>query len=352
MSVSLEYLQLCSAQTGYEIGPLEKVVRLGEIAADILRHPFLGKVLALKGGTALNLCLDGHLERDKMLTDRPQVEEALVQLAARKGYRIQKSADAFAGRKFFLTYRSVTGQNDRIEVDLNFLFRMPIAGTTTQKMWQPGELERPVVRILSFQEILVGKLLAYLDRSAARDAWDLVYLPVQAQKIMTSDRFRSWFIGLSAILNHPLTAYTRDLIEKRITDRVVAEQLAPMLIRQTASLQSSDLIERSWVAVYPFMMLKENEAKYIASIQDGELYPELLFTDDPEEGQRLALHPAILWKTLSILIQSPIQPATHLDDQGHPLLPLQQVGEWYYFQCQTFFRFLRWMISPPEWMLS
>jgi predicted nucleotidyltransferase component of viral defense system len=112
MSVSLEYLQLCSAQTGYEIGPLEKVVRLGEIAADILRHPFLGKVLALKGGTALNLCLDqprrlsvdldfnyiGHLERDKMLTDRPQVEEALVQLAARKGYRIQKSADAFAGR--------------------------------------------------------------------------------------------------------------------------------------------------------------------------------------------------------------------------------------------------------------
>ena len=115
MSVSLEYFQLCSAQTGYAIGPLEKVVRLGEIAADIARHPFLGKVLALKGGTALNLCLDlprrlsvdldfnyiGHLERDKMLTDRPRVEEALVQLADRKAYRIQKSADAFAGRKFY-----------------------------------------------------------------------------------------------------------------------------------------------------------------------------------------------------------------------------------------------------------
>lgn len=57
MSVSLEYLELCSAQTGYAISPLEKVVRLGEIAADITRHPFLGKVLVLKGGTALNLCL-------------------------------------------------------------------------------------------------------------------------------------------------------------------------------------------------------------------------------------------------------------------------------------------------------
>ena len=314
MSVSLEYFQLCSAQTGYTIGPLEKVVRLGEIAADIARHPFLGKVLALKGGTALNLCLGqprrlsvdldfnyiGHLERDKMLTDRPQVEEALVQLAGRKGYRIQKSADAFAGRKIYLTYRSVTGQNDRIEIDLNFLFRMSIAGTTKKKMWQPGELEWPMVHIVSFQEILVGKLLAYLDRSAARDAWDLAYLPVQAKKIMTSERFRSWFILLSAILDHPLTTYTRDLIEKRITDRTVAEQLAPMLIGQAALLQPSDLIEHSWAVIYPFMMLSDNEAKYITSIQHGELYPELLFTDDPEEGKRTALHPAILWKLVNV----------------------------------------------------
>jgi hypothetical protein len=56
MNVSLEYLQRCSAQTGYQVPPLEKVVRLGEMAGDVERHPFLGKVLALKGGTALNLC--------------------------------------------------------------------------------------------------------------------------------------------------------------------------------------------------------------------------------------------------------------------------------------------------------
>jgi len=174
MSVSFDYLQRCSALTGYAIGQLEKVVRLGEIAADIFRHPFLGRSLALKGGTALNLFfgqprrlsvdLDfndiGHLDRDKMLTDRPRVEEALVQLAERKTYRTQKSADAFAGRKIYLLYKSVSGIDDRIEVDLNFLFRMPIDGTTTQKMWQPGELERPAVRTVSLQEILVGKLLA------------------------------------------------------------------------------------------------------------------------------------------------------------------------------------------------
>jgi len=120
---------------------LEKVVRLGELASDMARHPFLGSVLVLKGGTALNLCfglpkrlsvdLDynyiGQAEREKMLADKPRVETAVLEIAQRQKYRIQQSADAFAGRKLYLIYRSVLGQEERIEVDLNFLFRMPLA---------------------------------------------------------------------------------------------------------------------------------------------------------------------------------------------------------------------------------
>jgi len=119
MSLSREDLQACSIQTGYQIASLEKVARLGEMAGDITQHPFLGKALALKGGTALNLCfgppkrlsvdLDynyvGHLEREKMLENRPRVEEAISELSKRRGYRPQRSADSFAGRKMCLGYR-------------------------------------------------------------------------------------------------------------------------------------------------------------------------------------------------------------------------------------------------------
>jgi hypothetical protein len=35
-------------------------------------------------------------------------------------------------------------------------------------------------------------------------------------------------------------------------------------------------------------------------IQQGALYPELLFSDDPEESKRVTLHPAILWKLLNV----------------------------------------------------
>jgi len=116
MNVSLEYLDRCAAETGFQIDSLEKVTRLGEMASDIARHPFLGDVLVLKGGTALNLCfgpparlsvdLDfnyiGYLEREKMLADRPKVEQAVEKLARRHGYRVQRSADAFVGRKLSL----------------------------------------------------------------------------------------------------------------------------------------------------------------------------------------------------------------------------------------------------------
>ena len=165
-----------------------------------------------------------------------------------------------------------------------------------------------------------GKRMAYLDRSAARDAWDLSHLASRAHEVMTSKRFRSWFIALSAILNHPLTTYAQERIEKRITDRIVAEQLTPMLIGQAAPLRSSDLVERSWDVVCPVMKLGENEAKYITSIQQGELHPELLFTDDPEEGKRMALHPAILWKLVNVrahLERGKTKPKSRPSERNH-----------------------------------
>jgi hypothetical protein len=73
-----------------------------------------------------------------------------------------------------------------------------------------------------------------------------------------------------------------------------------MLIGQATPLRPDDLVERSWNVICPFIKLGDNEANYIASIQQGELYPELLFSDDPEESKRVTLHPAILWKLLNV----------------------------------------------------
>jgi hypothetical protein len=241
----------------------------------------------------------GHAEREKMLADRPKIEHAVTELGRRKDYRIQQSSDAFAGRKIYLIYRSILGPEERIEIDLNFLFRVPIAGTEQRSLWQPGELDRPEVRTVSLQEIVAGKLLAMLERGAARDVWDLANLPEEANAVMSRPAYRNWFIAMAAILDHPLQTYTLNRLERLVTERAVKEQLVPMLAVDVPP-EAKDLLKRAWAAIEDFMDLKPNEAAYISAIERGELRPELLFADDPESAKRVAHHPAILWKITNV----------------------------------------------------
>lgn len=97
MPVSLEFLRRRAAETGFRAPTMEQVVRLGEFAAAVTSHPLLGPRLLLKGGTPLNLCfgppprlsvdLDynyvGAVDREAMLSERPEVEQALRDLAVR-----------------------------------------------------------------------------------------------------------------------------------------------------------------------------------------------------------------------------------------------------------------------------
>lgn len=313
MNLSREYLQRCSDQSGYQVGPLEKVARLGEFASNVGRHSLLSNALALKGGTALNLCfgpprrlsvdLDfnyiAHLDRERMLEERPKVEEAVSALAIRMGYRVQRSADAFAGRKLYLQYASVLGIPDRIEVDVNYLFRLPLAGTEPRQLWQPGDLDRPEVRLVSLEEILIGKFLAFFDRCAPRDLWDLANLPESALPVVASGSFRTHLLALSAILPHPISTYGPEGLNRAVTERTIAEQLVPMLIAGTIP-KLENLVSVAWNLASRFVALETNETAYFTAVSHGDLTLDVLFPDAPGEAERLAQHPALLWKIANV----------------------------------------------------
>jgi len=314
MSVSLTYLERCAGDTGYSVPTLEKVTRLGEIAATIARHPALSAALALKGGTALNLCtglaptrmsvdLDynyiAHAERPRMLAERPDVESVVEEVAHRLGYRVQRSRDEFAGRKVFAAYKSVLGTDARVEIDLNFLFRVPLDGVVDAEMWQPGDLDRPGVRTVSLLELCVGKLLALLDRAAPRDAWDAVRLQSTARELLQSPRFRAFFIAASAILDHPISTYSHERMRERLTAEMIETQLVPML---AAGLPPSAaaLVDEAWSVLAPFVELRPHETEYVEAVQRGELRPEILFPDQPDDANVIANHPAIRWKVENV----------------------------------------------------
>jgi len=313
MLLSRESLERIAVDTGYQPAPLEKVVMLGDLAGDIARHPILKDALALKGGTALNLGfgppsrlsvdLDfnyiGHLEREGMLEDRPKLEEAIVELATRKGYQVQQSADTFAGRKFYCAYRSMLGQVDRVEIDVNYLFRLPLEAPSRRALWQPGEMDQPSLLMVGMSELIVGKLLALLDRLAIRDVWDVGRLPEIAPDLLGSRSFRAIFIAMSATLNHPLHQYDLSRMKGRISAMRIDQDLVPLLTGADAQV-AADVIDRAWDVVAPLLALSEAEYEYVEAVSHGDLRLDLLFPDDAKEAARLSKHPALEWKIQNV----------------------------------------------------
>jgi predicted nucleotidyltransferase component of viral defense system len=309
MGVSREFVERCAAATGFDGPTLEKVSRLGTIAAEVAAHPSLRGALVLKGGTAINLChgpptrlsvdLDynfvGCEDREGMVFVRPGVERALVELLRRMGYAVQHSAEAAAARKFHASYRSVMGPPDRIEVDINYLWRVPLAGVREAELWQPGALARPRITVVSQVELWVGKMLAFLDRTAPRDAWDVSRLQELAPDTFGPRLFRQWFVAMAFVLDHPLHTYGLDVLRSRWSSRRIDEQLRPMLICGTR-LDSAELLSTAWNAVAPLLEPSRDEAAFSEAAQAGRVDASLLFGVDREASRRFESHPQVLWK--------------------------------------------------------
>jgi predicted nucleotidyltransferase component of viral defense system len=305
-----------AAEHGFQVPALEKVIRLGDLLAEFSRNPLLRDGLLLKGGSALNLCfgalrrLSVNLDfnyaraegRDEMLADRPEVERAIYRIADTRAYQVQASADEHAGRKLFLRYQAASGTPDRIEVDVNYLHRVPLATPIEKTCWQPGQYPAPQARLVGMEELAVGKLCALLDRVAPRDLYDAVGLPELARQVWAAPRFRGVFMALAGTLPHPVYSYTAVPLD-RVSDAAIREQLYPMLRGGEALPSPAALRQGAWAVVEPFLRLTDREREFTDRLQVGELRAELLFPDDEQTARRVSRHPGLLWK-----VQNAVKP--------------------------------------------
>lgn len=287
---------------------LEKIMRLARLCDSIAGHPLLSRVLALKGGTALNMFagppprlsvdLDfnyiGGFDRETLDVDRPEVERRMEELGRAGRYEIQWSRPEHAGRKIFLKYRSASGTPDRIEVDLNFLHRVPLTPPHRVEMWQPEGLPRPTVQLCGLEEVAAGKIAATLDRSKPRDLFDLGRLPRLAQSFWSQAKFKRLVVAFTATLNHPLHSYGHSRLA-RVRPVEIAAELQPMLAR-SQSIDRDELIGEAWRAVGPLLDLDDAEREFVDRVQAGELRLDLLFPADSPLRGRFEKWPPLLWK--------------------------------------------------------
>ncbi len=196
--------------TGFRPEVLEKVIQLLNLLQGFNRHPFLKGKLALKGGTALNLFLFdlprlsvdidlnyiGSIKRETMIEDRPKIEQAVQAVCSCEGMNITQVPCDHAGGKWQLRYDSSIGESGNLEVDLNFMFHLPLWAVIPMDA-TVGNYNASQIPVLDIHELAAGKFAALLARRASRDLFDAHHILTKIK--LEIEKFRLGFVLYGAM---------------------------------------------------------------------------------------------------------------------------------------------------------
>ena len=316
MRISQSRLQTEARTTGFRPDVLEKVAQLLSLLSAIESHPFLKGRFALKGGTALNLFffdiprlsvdIDlnyiGSQDRDGLLQDKPKIEQALQAVFSREGFTVRQIPNEHAGGKWQLQYQSATGQTSNLQVDINFMFRVPLWPVVRMDSKILGPWQSKDISVVDIHELVAGKLAALLSRKQARDLFDCCEI-VDDDRI-DHDKLRTAFIVYGAMNRRDWRTLSIDDIDFDPED--LTRQLIPTLSQDAVKhLKDSDQYGQSLVtqckkSLTSLIPFTSSEMEFLNLLLDkGQIKADLL-TDDSHLQDRIAKHPMLQWKALNV----------------------------------------------------
>ena len=107
-----------------------------------------------------------------MQQERPKIEGAIQAVFRREDFAVRRMPEDHAGGKWSLRYRGTSGQGGRLDVDLNFMYRVPFWPVTTMDSRTLGSWRATGISMADLHEVAAGKLSALLSRCKARDLFD------------------------------------------------------------------------------------------------------------------------------------------------------------------------------------
>ncbi len=310
MKVDAAYLNDVAKQTGFDPDNIEKVLRLKELLREFLRHPYLKEKLVLKGGTGINVFLlklprlsvdidlnyIGQVDRDRMQAERPEVERAVEQIALGLGYRTQAGKNDWALKEFHLSFNNSAKRADHLQVEVNYLMRVCARPPHSSKAILLADEALCEFPVLAIEELMAGKLKAMIERSHPRDLYDL-YRFSQAGVDHDSEMLTKLTVLFASTLPHDLGSYTLDRYDRLEKEDI--EGLLYPLLRSDDRPAPEDMT----AAVQPLLASVLDRAKentYLDAMARGEYRPEWLFPNRPDIVERIARHPAMLWKAANV----------------------------------------------------
>ena len=316
MRFGAEEIQETAAALGFRPDSLEKVFRLLSLLDALRSNAFLRPRVALKGGTALNIFLFdvprlsvdidlnyvGSGDRATMLADRPKVEQSIQAVCAREGLTIKRMPSEHAGGKWRLSFVNTAGSSDKLEVDLNFMLRVPLWPVTALDSKTLGPVVAKGIAVVDRHELAAGKLAALCSRNASRDVFD-------ARELLRRDDIDRAKLRLAFVvyggLNHKdwRTVQLDDIAADALE---LKRELVPMLragarpLDAEISSWAERLVKETRELMAAVLPLQKHELEFIERLNGaGDIAPELL-TAEPAMQAIIQDHPGLKWKALNV----------------------------------------------------
>lgn len=187
-SYDLVYLSQKAEEIGFVRDTLEKVYRLADILKFLNTVSLLRDSLALKGGTAINLTIfnlprlsvDIDLDyvvtnsKEDMLENREKINAIIQRFMASSGYeRSPKTKVPHSLDSWVYSYINAAGNRDNIKIEINYSLRAHILPLEQRPIVTEHFCSDYLVNTLAAVEIFGSKIAALLNRTAARDLYDV-----------------------------------------------------------------------------------------------------------------------------------------------------------------------------------
>ncbi len=304
-------LDLLAVNTDFLRDNLEKVLRLSDILQYINANPLLFSHLALKGGTAINLVVFNlprlsvdidldftkHCLRDEMFVLRKQINSDILKYMTSQGYQLNPSSkNPHSLDSWVFYYLNSSGNKDNIKIEINYSMRNHVFEPIEKEVYMESLSLHLHVRTLTNLELFGSKIKALIERTAARDLYDvynMLMLPVFS--VSEQSLLRKIVILYLAIGGNtpPKTDFNFKAIDN-LNFSQIKRKLIPVL-------KKSDKFEfevaKSKVKTYltTLMVLTDNEKLFLERFNQKIYQPELLF-DELDIVGRINDHPMAIWK--------------------------------------------------------
>jgi hypothetical protein len=304
--MDLKALQKLQRDTGFNPVFLEKAYHITRLLAGVQENEVLAHALALKGGTALNfiyldlprLSIDldfnfvGAIEKEKMLEIRPHMREEITRLAGSLGYELDPKPGSYIMERFLLRYRSFAGPADSVKLEINFLERVPVAGTASRRFGHVFDFPAFKVKTYSIEEITAMKTKAMVERLYPRDIHDIFHASRMKMRRSLLRKLIMFYIVL-AKREPRLDMLLRSI--GKYDEKEFVRSLGPFLREvQARRVELGDIKKQVEEFYRKLFILNRDDKAFLKSCESGNPDVRLLFRG-MHVNRELHAHPGLLF---------------------------------------------------------